>query len=65
MAAGVAALVLSVHPDQDRGELKSLLEGTAEKIGQGYDARGHSDDFGFGRVHAGRAVEEAARLAGL
>jgi len=65
IAAGVAALVLSTHSDLDRGELKSLLESTAEKIGQGFDAQGQSEEFGFGRVHAGRAVEEAARLAGL
>lgn len=62
IAAGVAALVLSVHPGLDRWELKSLLERTAEKIGGEYDAWGHSPELGFGRVDAGRAVEEAARL---
>jgi hypothetical protein len=63
ISAGVAALVLSVNPDLDRGELKDLLEQTAEKIGGGYDTRGHSHELGFGRVDAGRAVEEAARRA--
>lgn len=61
IAAGVAALVLSVHPGLDRWELKGLLEETAEKIGGGYNAVGHSLTMGYGRVDAGRAVEEAVR----
>ncbi len=61
ITAGVAALVLSVHPGLDRWELKDLLEETAEKIGGGYNALGHSLEMGYGRVDAGRAVEEAAR----
>ena len=59
LAAGVGALVLSAHPALSRQDLKSLLERTAKKIGGGYDANGHSDEFGFGRVDAGKAVEEA------
>lgn len=64
ITAGVGALVLSVHPGLERGELKDLLEQTADKIGGGYNARGHSQEFGFGRVNAGWAVEEAAWQAG-
>jgi len=63
LAAGTGALVLSVHPDLSREELEGILTATAEKIGGGYDARGHSEEFGFGRVNAGKAVEEALRLA--
>jgi subtilisin family serine protease len=59
LAAGVGALVLSAHPALSRQDLKSLLERTAKKIGGGYDANEHSGDFGFGRVDAGKAVEEA------
>jgi subtilisin family serine protease len=65
ITAGVAALVLSVHPGLDRWELKGLLEETAEKIGGGYSALGHSLEMGYGRVDAGRAVEEAARRVRL
>lgn len=65
IAAGVAALVLSWNPELNRGELKELLERTADKIGGGYDARGHSQELGFGRVNAEQAMEEAARLAGM
>ena len=42
-------------------ELKDLLAATADKIGNGYDARGHSDEMGFGRINAGKAVEEALK----
>jgi subtilisin family serine protease len=63
LAAGVGALVLSVHPELRREELKELLQATADKIGRGYDSSGRSDEFGSGQINAGTAVEEAARLA--
>jgi len=59
LAAGVAALVLSVNPSLPVAQLKELLASTAEKIGSGYDARGHSNKFGFGRVNAAKAVTAA------
>jgi subtilisin family serine protease len=52
LAAGTGALVLSVHPDLNREELKELLQSTADKIGGG-----------CGRVNAGRAVGEALKRA--
>ena len=61
LAAGIAALVLSVRPSLGREELKGLLEETADKIGGDYDANGHSNELGFGRVNAGRAVSEARK----
>ncbi len=63
IAAGVGALVLSVHPDLSREELKDLLKATTDKIGGGYDAQSRSNEFGFGRINAGRAVQEALKLA--
>ena len=62
LAAGVAALVLSVEPSLNRQALRELLQTTTDRIGSGYDANGHSDRFGFGRVNAGKAVEKAAGL---
>lgn len=58
LAAGVAALVLSVKPDLKRDELKALLEKTADKIGpaSAYNSQGKSSKFGFGRINAERAV---------
>jgi subtilisin family serine protease len=63
LAAGVAALVLSVNPTLSREDLKSLLAATADKIGDGYDARGRCEELGFGRINAGKAVLKALRLA--
>jgi subtilisin family serine protease len=63
LAAGVAALVLSVNPNLTRTELRDVLTSTADKIGSGYDASGHSDRFGFGRIDAGSAVQAAAGMA--
>ena len=63
--AGIAALILSVNPKLTSKELRALLEETADKIGpkSSYKANGHSNDFGYGRVNAARAVAQARRLA--
>jgi subtilisin family serine protease len=61
LAAGVAALVLSVRPKLNRAELRDILTQSADKIGTGYDANGHSSEFGFGRVNAFRALELAQK----
>ncbi len=63
LVAGVAALVLSVQPKLSREALRDVLQSTADKIGTGYDANGHSERFGFGRVNAGNAVAKAAGMA--
>lgn len=66
LAAGIAGLVLSVNPSLTAAQVKDCLQRTADKIGSpsSYDASGHSREFGYGRVNAQRAVEEARRLAG-
>jgi hypothetical protein len=38
------------------------LQNTADKIGSGYDANGHSNRFGFGRVNAAKAIDHAAGM---
>ncbi|HKI01559.1 MAG TPA: S8 family serine peptidase [Thermoanaerobaculia bacterium] len=63
LAAGVGALVLSVNPDLSRSDLRDLLARTADKIGSDHDAQGHSKQFGFGRINAGKAVAEAEALS--
>ncbi len=71
IVAGVAALVVSVNPALTAAAVKQILEESADKIldPQGdrqlglqlghYNARGHSQWFGYGRVNARRAVELA------
>ncbi len=59
IAAGVAALVLSVNPDLTYLELKDILQSTAEKVGEIEYVDGHDDHYGYGRVNALRAVAVA------
>ena len=59
LAAGVAALVLSVRPDLTRAQVREAMTTTCDRIGAGYDANGHSNKFGYGRVDAARAVQAA------
>lgn len=64
VAAGVAALVLSVAPRLSALEVGDLLRGTADRIGGGYDSKTQrSEEFGYGRLNAARAVEEAMKYA--
>ncbi len=68
VVAGVAALVLSANPYLTAREVKQILQQTADKITDPdpdpqlgfrygtYDANGHSQWFGYGRVNAARAV---------
>lgn len=66
LAAGVAALIVSIAPDLTRDQVVYVLEATADKVdfantdpvGQ-YQANGHSQFYGFGRVNAHQAVRGA------
>jgi subtilisin family serine protease len=65
LAAGIAALVLSVNPGLTWQEVRGVLEQSADKIDAangGYDASGRSDLYGYGRVNARAAVELARDL---
>ncbi len=62
-SAGCAALALAVNPALTRDELRQVMRETADKIGGvTYDANGHNDDYGFGRVNAHQAVLRASRM---
>jgi thermitase len=64
-AAGCAALALAVNPSLTRDELRQIMRESADKIGGvAYDANGHNDDYGFGRVNAQRAVQLAESALG-
>ncbi len=59
-AAGCAALALSVNLNLTRDQLREVMRRSADKIGGvTYDANGHNDDYGFGRVNALEAVRQA------
>jgi subtilisin family serine protease len=61
LAAGIAALMLSVDAELSREEVKQILQQTADKIGPAgtYDANGFSQIYGFGCVNAAAAVAAA------
>jgi len=59
IAAGVAALVLSANPDLTWQEVIEILQSTAEQIGGVDYTDGHNIRYGYGRVHALRAVAVA------
>ena len=67
--AGVAALMLAIEPNLTAEEVRGILHSTAVKIDSAntdpigaYDADGHSQWYGFGRIDAHAAVL-AARSA--
>ncbi len=58
-AAGVAALVLARNPELRWDQVKQILKECCDKIdtaGGNYDANGHSDLYGYGRLNAKKAV---------
>ncbi|MBW4611943.1 MAG: S8 family serine peptidase [Desmonostoc vinosum HA7617-LM4] len=71
VVAGVAALILSANPDLSAQQVKRILQETADKIVDSdpdpqlglregtYNASGHSQWFGYGKVNAARAVQAA------
>ncbi|NYV73700.1 S8 family serine peptidase [Streptomyces sp. UH6] len=61
-AAGCAALALAAKPGLTRDQLRGILHTTADKIGPPtvrYDAHGHNDDYGFGRINTVNALRTA------
>jgi subtilisin family serine protease len=61
IAAGVAALVLSIAPNLRWQELRNVLQSGARKIdraGGEYDHAGRSDLYGYGQVDAFQALQQ-------
>ncbi len=58
LAAGLAALIVSVNPDLTSAEVKSIMMETVDKIDQenGQYVDGHSPLYGHGRIGAYEAV---------
>lgn len=63
LVAGICALMLSANPSLTAKEVKDILAKTADKIGGAgeYDSSGRSLKYGYGRVNALKAVEEAIK----
>ena len=59
-AAGVAALVLARNASMTAQDVRDLLGSTADKVGNvPYDGSGRNDIFGYGRINAFQAVQNA------
>jgi subtilisin family serine protease len=59
LAAGVVGLILSRNPGLTATRVREILESSADKVSRelgGYDASGHSDRYGYGRIDAQRAL---------
>jgi PKD repeat protein len=65
VAAGVAALVISVNPELTATQVRLILEHTAEQVSPEealYDGvTSRSNKYGYGRISAARAVEAASQ----
>lgn len=59
--AGTLALLLSVNPNLSKDEALSVIARTADDQvgGPVYDTPGYDENFGWGRINTGRAVEQA------
>jgi hypothetical protein len=60
--AGVAALMLSANPALSASQVKTLIKTACDKIdpsGGNYNAQGHSQLYGYGRINALKAVQNA------
>lgn len=59
-AAGIGALVLSVNPNLNWQQVRAIMRSTCDKIGGvSYDANGHHNKYGYGRLNAFSAVSQA------
>lgn len=62
-AAAVAALALSRHPNLTAMQVRQLMRDSCDKTGNIPYNEGRNPRYGYGRVNARRAVDEAIRLA--
>jgi hypothetical protein len=65
LAAGIAALMLSLNPSLTENEIRQIMHNTCDQVG-GVDYTGGTNvQYGYGRVNAARAVESALPLLNI
>lgn len=62
LAAGVGALVLSVNPGLTRAQVQNVLQTSTDKIGSAPYPGGRNSTYGYGRVNALKALQNAGTL---
>jgi subtilisin family serine protease len=65
VVAGVAALMLSANPNLTQQQIFDIITGNADRVGGYVYTNGRSNELGFGRVNACRAVLEAYRIGNV
>ncbi len=64
IVAGVITLMLSTNPNLTRLDVIQILKNSADKVGGDiYDAQGHNNHYGYGRINAENAVSQAEYLS--
>ena len=59
IVSGIIALMLEKNPNLTRVEIENILKSTADKIGGvSYDANGHNDFYGHGKVNLSRIMSD-------
>jgi thermitase len=59
-AAGIGALILAVNPNLTWYQVRQIMRDTCDKVGGvTYEANGHHDNYGFGRLNAASAVRRS------
>jgi hypothetical protein len=59
LAAGIAALMLSVNPGLTASEIRTMMQSTCDQVGGVTYTNGTNLQYGYGRVNASRAVASA------
>lgn len=64
IVSGVIAMMLEANPNLTRDEVESILHTTADKIGDvDYDQNGFNTFYGYGKINATKAIEEAIKYS--
>lgn len=64
--AGLAALLLSMNPNLTAQQVFSIITSTADKTGgYSYNSSGFSNELGYGRINACKAVNQVLTTSGI
>jgi len=63
LAAGVAALMLSINPNLTAQQVREIMRNTCDRAGS--SSSDWNQYYGYGRINAKKAVDEAARTGSL
>jgi subtilisin family serine protease len=62
LVGGVASLIMGCHPSMGPGQVRAIIEGSADKIGETEYVNGRNEFYGHGRVNALKALTLANTL---